>query len=136
MHNQQIIIYGTSILMMAIESILTERSGIHVVRLDPNLPDVAVQTVALAPAGVILEQNQANVALTLVLLNQKIPLVAIDAAQDTITVCYGRHQVQTTSIDNLAQEVEKIAGGSSSGWKGNSKARGHGQEKTWPVQKT
>lgn len=82
-HTHCIVICGQSIFALALEAALTHNptpptSEIAVVRVHPHLPDVAERIAGLHPSLVLLENCGNHQALTLTLLKQCIPLVALD----------------------------------------------------------
>ena len=105
--SRRIVICGTSIYMLAIESGLSTMAEVDVVRIDPYLPNAVERINELEPHVVIIEQNGKKNELVLDNLCQNIPLIVLDEAGRSIMVL-AREHVPKAEISELTYVIEKI----------------------------
>ena len=106
-HSPRIVVCGKSVFLTAVEAGLTALPGVQVDRLNPHLPGLAARIEALAPDAVLVEWNGRCGELAFRLLDRGLPVIALDANKDTITVLGGR-QIEASSAADLIQVIAQV----------------------------
>ena len=101
----QVVIYGNSIFMAGVETILRDQPGVDVTRLAPDirsLPDFG----CLKPDVILYDSTAPEAALALRFLQQHpdVTLIGLDVDGDKAVVVSGREHTMVTT-DDLAQVV-------------------------------
>ena len=105
---RRIVICGTSIYMMAIETGLRTKAELEVLRVNPHLPNAAERIAALKPDAFVVERDDHSSRLVMALLGQGFPLMFLDPLERKITILVG-HQVLDGEIDDPSTMIEKIS---------------------------
>lgn len=105
--SRRIVLCGASIYMLAIESGLSRKEELDVVRIDRFLSSTVERINELEPKVVIMEQDGDHGVLALDILLENIPLIVLDEARRSIMVLNRMH-VPRAGIKELTSVIEEI----------------------------
>jgi ABC-type Fe3+-hydroxamate transport system substrate-binding protein len=109
-HTCRIALCGQSVFLTAIEAGLVTLPGVEVTRFNPHLPEAAERIMALKPDLVMMEQDKADSALALVLLNGGLPLVELDTQHHQARLFTGNtfSISDTTDLIRLIEQIKPL----------------------------